>query len=195
MVLAQQKFDYLSSEEYLAIEEKSEVRHEYVAGQIFAMSGASDFHNLISGNLFTRLRSHLRGTSCHVYQSGMKVRIEDNDSFYYPDVFVTCEQASAKTYFKKEPGLIIEVLSPNTELIDRREKLAAYFKLPSLREYVLVSQDERRVEIYRRTGDGKWELEILGPDNELKLESLPHGAFTLTMDEIYEDVPFDQPQQ
>jgi Uma2 family endonuclease len=190
MTLAQQIVAHISAEEYLEIEEKSDVRHEYIAGQLFAMSGASDFHNLISGNLFARLRSHLRGTTCYAYQSGMKIRVEVLDTFYYPNVFVTCEPAKANTFFKTQPSLIIEVLSPSTELTDRREKLLAYFKLESLREYVLISQDERRIDIYRRDPGGKLRLEILGPDDEVQFDSLP-TPLSMAMSDVYEDVHFD----
>lgn len=191
MALAQEVINYISVEDYLEQEEKSSILHEYVAGRIFAMSGASDFHNLIGGNLFALLRSHIRGTSCFVYQSGMKVRVEVTDIFYYPDVFVTCEPAKANTYFKEKPCLIIEILSPSTEIIDRREKLVNYFKLESLREYALVSQDQMRIDIYRRTDLGKLELEILGPEDVVSFDSIPPAPIKMTMTEVYEGLMFD----
>ncbi|MGH9755088.1 MAG: Uma2 family endonuclease, partial [Blastocatellia bacterium] len=152
----------LSVEEYLALEEKSEARHEYVAGYIFAMAGATDAHNIIAINVATTLRPHLRRSGCRVYMVDMKVRVEAVDAFYYPDVMVTCEPFVAKSIFKSKPVLLVEVLSPGTELTDRREKLSAYFKLESLMEYVLISQDEKRVEIYRRGKHGKTQLLVIG---------------------------------
>jgi Uma2 family endonuclease len=180
----------LSVEEYLALEEKSETRHEYVAGYIFAMAGATDAHNTIAMNVATILRPHLRRSGCRVYMVDMKVRIEAVDAFYYPDVMVTCEPFVAKSVFKSTPILLVEVLSPGTELTERREKLSAYFKLESLVEYILISQDEKRVEIYRRGKRGVTQMLVLRADNEVRFESLPNGALTLTMDDIYEDVIF-----
>jgi Uma2 family endonuclease len=185
----------LSVEEYLALEEKSEVRHEYVAGYIFAMAGATDAHNVITMNVAARFRPHISRSGCRVYMVDMKVRVEAVDAFYYPDVMVTCEPFVAKSVFKSKPTLLVEVLSPGTELTDRREKLSAYFKLESLIEYVLISQDEKRVEIYRRGKRGKTEILILRANDEVRFESLPNGALTLTMDDIYEDVVFAQPSQ
>jgi len=185
----------LSVEEYLALEEKSEVRHEYVAGYIFAMAGATDAHNIIAGNVYAHARLHIRRSGCRAYIVNMKVRVEAVDAFYYPDVMVTCEPFAAKSVFKSKPILLVEVLSPGTELTDRREKLSAYFKLESLIEYVLISQDEKRVEIYRRDKRGKIQMLVLGANDEVRFESLPNGALTLTMDDIYEDVIFNRPAQ
>ena len=183
----------LSVEEYLALEEKSEVRHEYVAGHLFAMAGATEAHNVIAMNVSARVRPHLRRSGCRVFMVDMKVRVEAVDAFYYPDVMVTCEPFVAKSVFKSKPILLVEVLSPGTELTDRREKLSAYFKLESLIEYVLISQDEKRVELYRRDKRGKIQMLVLGADDEVRFESPPNGALTLTMDDIYEDVIFTQP--
>lgn len=185
----------LSVEEYLALEEKSEARHEYVAGYIFAMAGATDAHNTIAMNVATILRPHLRRSGCRVYMVDMKVRFEAVDAFYHPDVMVTCEPFAAKSVFKSKPILLVEVLSPGAELTDRREKPSAYFKLESLVEYVLISQDEKRVEIYRRGKRGVTQMLVLRADDEVRFESLPNGDLTLTMDDIYEDVIFDQPSQ
>lgn len=178
----------LTVEEYLAGEQVSEVRHEYIAGQVFAMAGASEAHNLIAGNVHARLRAHLRGSACRTFISDMKVRVEAADTFYYPDVMVTCEPPNAKSFFQMQPCLIVEVLSPSTAAIDHREKLLAYRKLESLREYVMIAQDEARIEVYRRDAQGKWTQEVLGPDDELRFESLPTEALRMTMAEVYEDV-------
>jgi len=112
----------MATDEYLEFEEQAAVRHEYVRGQIFAMTGSAEAHNVISGNLFAALHNFLQGTGCRVFQNDMKVRVEAADCFYYPDIMVTCEPYEAKSVFKNSPRLIIEVLSPSTKHIDRREK-------------------------------------------------------------------------
>ncbi|MGH9842124.1 MAG: Uma2 family endonuclease, partial [Blastocatellia bacterium] len=141
-------------------------------------------------NIATMIRPRLRGTGCRIFVFDMKARVEPVDAFYYPDVMATCEPFVAKSVFKSRPFLIIEVLSPSTASIDRREKLAAYGQLDSVREYVIVHQDSRRIELHRKDDRGKWQAAILGENNVLVLESLPAGPITLTMDEIYEDVIF-----
>jgi Uma2 family endonuclease len=179
--------NFLTVEEYFQFEQDSEIRHEYVAGQIYAMAGASEAHNLIVGNIFALLRPHLRGGSCRVFVSDMKVKIKTQkaDIFYYPDLLVTCNQDDREKYFKTSPNLIIEVLSDSTETTDKREKRINYQSLDSLEEYVLVAQDEIRVDIYRRGSSGNWAIESLGENELLCLDSV---GLTLTMADIYEDV-------
>lgn len=180
---------HLTVEKYLKAEESREIRYEYLGGQIFPMSGASKEHNLISLNIASRLRSHVRGSSCSVFMSDMKVKLElankGKSVFYYPDVAVSCDSEDQDRFFLNYPCLIIEVLSPSTETTDTREKLVNYRTLKSLQEYALVSQDEVKVEVYRKDALGNWSLIILGKDDKLHLYSI--GA-TLTMAEVYEDV-------
>ena len=130
-----------SVEEYLDMEQRSPVRHEYVGGMIFAMTGASFVHALIVRNLVTALDRHLRGGSCHVLAVDMKVQVDAANAFYYPDVLVVCDVAGQQAQQIDNPTLLIEVLSPSTETVDRREKRLNYQTLNSLREYVLVAQD------------------------------------------------------
>lgn len=174
----------LTVEDYLNAEAKSPTRHEYVGGYVFAMAGASEEHNIIAGNIFALLRPHLRGSSCRVFVSDMKVKVQD-DIFYYPDLLVTCNPQDNHRYFKTQPTLIIEVLSETTETTDRREKLINYQTLESLKEYVLVSQDQMLVEVYRQDSQDNWTIQILGQKDDLILESV---GLTLTMAQIYEDV-------
>lgn len=171
-------------EDYIIAEAESTIRHEYMGGYVFAMAGASEEHNLIAVNLCTLLRSHLRGSSCRVFMSDMKVKVQD-DIFYYPDLLVTCNPEDNHRYFKTQPNLIIEVLSESTESTDRREKLMNYQTLETLKEYVLVSQDVMQVEVYRQETPGSWTVEILGEDNQLTWESV---GLTMTVAQIYEDV-------
>jgi Uma2 family endonuclease len=178
---------FLTVEEYLKAEESSDIRHEYVDGEIFAMAGASEEHNLIATNIIALLRPHLRGTPCRAFVSDMKVKVkvQKADIFYYPDLLVTCDPNDSERYFKTRPNLIVEVLSNSTKTIDKREKRLNYQSIESLQEYVLVSQEEIKVEIYRKDVQGNWSLTILSKDGELHLDSI---GLTLTMADIYEDV-------
>ncbi|MDJ1171642.1 Uma2 family endonuclease [Roseofilum sp. BLCC_M154] len=179
----------ISVPDYLEGEKLSPIRHEYIGGQIFAMSGGSEEHNRIAGNIYTRLLIHLRGSGCKTFMSDMKVNMpiarDTADLFYYPDVMVTCDPEDREKYYKTSPCLIVEVLSPSTESLDRREKRLNYQSLPSLQEYVLVSQTEMKVEVYRRKTDGNWSLEILELDDSLELNSV---GLSLTMADIYDEV-------
>ena len=144
--------------EYLEAECKSEIRHEYLGGQIFAMAGGSKDHNIITLNIASRLRSMLRGNSCNVFMSDMKVKLKaanhNKKIFYYPDVLITCNPEDRDKYFVNYPCAIFEVLSPSTEVSDRREKLVNYQTISSLEEYILVSQDKIQVEVYRQDLQG-----------------------------------------
>ena len=133
----------ITVEKYLNLEQDAEIRHEYVAGQIYAMASASEAHNLIVGNIFALLRPHLRGSSCRSFVSDMKVKVkmQQADIFYYPDLLVTCDPNDNEKYFKTNPNLIVEVLSDSTQTTDRREKRINYQTIDSLQEYVLVSQN------------------------------------------------------
>ena len=171
-----QPYRLLDESEYLALEACSPARHEYVAGEIFAMTGASIRHNIIAGNLYTALRTHLRGTPCRALMEGVKLYLKKERSYFYPDVMVTCEsrllELDAETQLVDSPALIIEVLSPTTEGIDRREKLRAYRTLPGLKEYAMVSQDECKVELYRRRGDIGWDIITFEPGDIVEFASV-----------------------
>lgn len=182
---SQAQMPCLSNDEYLANELATDERHEYVAGRVFAMGGSSDRHNRIALNLASALLNLTRGGPCQVYMSDMKVRVEAADAYYYPDVVVTCDPDDTAPYYKDRPSLIVEVLSPTTETIDRREKLLAYQKLDSLREYALIASDRRRIQVYRRYG-GQWLLVMYEDDDSVMLESV-HYNFEL--DVLYEGVP------
>jgi Uma2 family endonuclease len=171
---------------YLAFEEKSEVKHEYIGGEVHAMSGASREHNVIALNIASLLRAKLRGGPCQVFMSDFKVRLEiaREDIFYYPDVVVSCHPTDTERYYLKSPTTVFEVLSPSTETIDRREKHMNYRHAPSLEEYVLVSQERRELTIFRRaTG---WQGEILtAADASIEFRSIKQA---MTLGEIYDGV-------
>lgn len=181
------KLTYIPVDEYLAGEPKSAIRHEYIAGTVYAMAGAGEKHNRISLNIAFHLRAASRGKPCGVFINDMKLRIDESDSFYYPDVMVTCDPADTQSLFKKLPCLLVEVLSPSTETIDRREKLLAYRKLPTLHHYLLVSQDQRWVQWHVRNEQGQWEVFDVQDQHTLQL-TCPGIEAQLSLDEIYEDV-------
>jgi Uma2 family endonuclease len=177
----------LTADDYLAGELGSGIRHEYVDGEVYAMAGAGEPHNLIAGNVFAKLRNLVRGGPCRVFISDMKLHVADWDAFYYPDVMVVCDARDTQTHYKEFPSLVVEVLSPSTESIDRREKMLAYRTLPSLREYLLIAQDKRHVELYRRADNGTWFMAALPEGAGVPLECV---KTSLTLDELYEDVKF-----
>lgn len=163
----------LSGEEYLAWEAEQEGKHEYLAGEIFAMVGASDRHVTIALNLASAIRNHLRGGPCRVYIADMKLRVEAVDAWFYPDVMVTCDPADhARELDKTAPILVIEVLSPGTEAFDRGGKFAAYRRLPSLKEYLLVDPDSTSLELYRRNAEDQWVLHAPEANTPLALLSI-----------------------
>ncbi|WP_250655907.1 Uma2 family endonuclease [Alkalimarinus coralli] len=176
----------VSAEQYLEAEARSEVRHEYADGFVVAQAGASRTHNLIAVTVSSFLRAHLKGSSCRTYVSDMKVRIcaQDLDLFYYPDVMVSCDENPQSEYYEDKPCILIEVLSDSTESKDRLEKLNAYSKIPSLKEYILISQNCVAVDVYRRSGSS-FDLERLSDGDTLRIESI---GLEQPVKDIYEDV-------
>lgn len=144
---------FLSVEEYLALEEKSPVKHEYVAGEVFAMSGVSRRHSLITVSLGREFSNHLQGGPCEVHLEAFKLRlrIDEADAFYYPDVMVACGREGIEDYYLRNPTLVVEVLSPSTELTDRREKALSYRQIATLEEYAFVAQSHPEVTLHRRS--------------------------------------------
>ncbi len=176
----------MSAADYLAFEESSAVKHEFVGGEIHAMSGASLAHNKIAGNIYSTLRAALRGGPCQVFMADVKVRLEAarDEYFYYPDVVVSCHPTGADTHVLRFPTVVFEVLSPATEAIDRREKLANYRLAQTLEEYVLVAQDRREVAIFRRALG--WQGEIFtAPEARVEFQSLKQA---MAVAAIYEGV-------
>jgi Uma2 family endonuclease len=170
-------------EEYLTLEETATVKHEYVAGEVYAFAGARARHNLIVSNISGRLWSAARGGPCRVYSSDMKLRAAEN-VFYYPDVMVVCEPLEADPVFETEPCLVAEVLSSGTESTDRREKLLAYRNLPSVKAYLVISQDIRRVERHFRDDEGLWRKADLVDEGRFPVPCPPDAE--LSLDEVYE---------
>ena len=163
------------------MEETATVRHEYVGGMIHAMVGATKRHNRIVGNVYAHLLAASRGGPCRVYVETVKLRAAE-DTIYYPDVMVACEPED-DPLVEHSPCLIVEVASPPTESIDRREKMLAYRKIPTLRAYLIVAQDERRVERHWRDESGEWRQgEAVGEG----FVPIPCPETKLPLAEIYE---------
>lgn len=150
----------MSAAEFLAWDAGQALKHEFLAGEVFAMAGGEDRNVTVAGNLYIALRQHLRGSPCRVYTSDVKLQVEAADSFFYPDLMVTCSAAdAADRLIKREPVLVVEVLSASTAAYDRGDKFAAYRQLPSLVEYLLVDVDTRRCDLFRKGAhDGLWVL-------------------------------------
>lgn len=181
---------FLTSEAYLQLEEKSNIKHEYIDGQVYAMAGTTDTHNTIAGNLFILIRNHFRGSQCRVYFADIKASIEKRNRFYYPDIIVTCDPKDRETAtYKRFPKLIIEVLSESTEAFDRGDKFNDYQTLDSLEEYVLVNSKHQRFETFRRNDQGLWVLQTYTPDDQIfELQSINLIApFT----DLYENVELE----
>jgi Uma2 family endonuclease len=172
--------DLLTVEEYLKLEETATVKHEYVAGTIHAMVGTTKRHNQIAGNIFAHLWNRARGGPCRVYASDVKVRIDD--VVYYPDVMVACEPADDDPLVEHTPCLIVEVTSPGTESIDRREKVFNYRKIPSLKAYLIVDQSRHWIERHWRDDEGYWRQGGLN-DGAIPV---PCPETRLPLDEAYE---------
>ncbi|MBE9036677.1 Uma2 family endonuclease [aff. Roholtiella sp. LEGE 12411] len=185
MVISQSEY-YISPKEYLEGEKFSEIKHEYIDGQVYAMAGASDGHVTVSMNVSMLLRNHLRGGGCRVYMLDMKAQIDVINRYFYPDVMVTCDIRDQEfEYFKCYPCLIIEVLSESTEGYDRGKKFASYRHVESLQEYVLISPDRMSVECFRRNEDRQWVLYPYEKEEEVHLASVD---FRCAIAQIYEDV-------
>ncbi len=175
-----------TADDYLAWEERNPGKHEYLAGEIFAMVGATDAHVTITMNLAVLLHAHVRGRPCRVYMADMKLRVDTADAFFYPDLLVTCApEDHASSCFKCQPTLLVEVLSATTAAFDRGQKFAIYRQLPSLREYVLIEQDRMSVECFRRDEQDRWVLQAYGPGDRMELPSLDFGT---AIETLYEDV-------
>lgn len=183
---------FYSLEDWLAVEREAlETRSEYVDGEVFAMTGASEAHNLIVTNLAGELSQAFKGKPCRVYANDMKILIRETNEGRYPDLVALCgerEFLDDRTDILLNPALIVEVLSQSTANYDRGEKFASYRRLPSLRQYLLVSQYELQAELYSRQSDHRWLVQYFDqPEDRISLESL---GCELRLAEIYDKVEF-----
>ncbi len=179
----------ISVEDYLEGEKISPVKYEFIYGEVYAMAGTSDNHNRIVNEIVARLVFHLRDSRCEPFSGEIKVRVSPN-VYYYPDVLVSCEESPENPYFRNEPILIVEVLSPSTQVIDRREKLLFYQQMPSVQEYAVIEQEKMHVEIHRRQPDGRWITYYFNQNAEEEVE-FQSVELTMTLGEIYQRVKFE----
>jgi len=182
----------VTEDEYLEIERASPTKHEYFAGDIFAMTGASEQHNLIAANVVASLHGQLRGRDCRVYPSDMRLKVLQTGLNTYPDITVVCGSPVFADPAKRDtllnPTLIVEILSPSTERYDRGMKFQHYRKIESLQEYLLIAQDEQHIERFARHERQEWILtEAGGPAAVVSLASI---AATLRLQDVYELVAF-----
>ncbi|HEX2906167.1 MAG TPA: Uma2 family endonuclease [Phototrophicaceae bacterium] len=178
-------------EAYFAAEAESEIRHEFIDGQVYAMAGASERHNQIASAFHYRLYGHLLERPCQVFQSDMRVQVRHN-VFFYPDLVVVCGTALYREGSRNtllNPGVIIEILSASTEDYDRGRKFKYYRELSDLHDYLLVAQNQCQVEHYTRQTAESWLLTVLSqPEDTIRLPSLD---FSLPMGDIYQKVTFE----
>ena len=176
----------LSPQEYLDLEARSDIKHEYIDGEIYAMAGSSDYHAAIVGNALIAIRPHLRGSGCRIYPQDVKAQITRRSRYYYPDLMVTCDDRDKlDRYVKRHYKMIVEVLSDSTERFDRGAKFEDYRRSPSLEEYVLISQNRMNVEVYRRNAAGRWELQAYHEGDRVELVSV---GLEFAIADLYEDV-------
>lgn len=171
----------ISHAEYFAMCDTTEGFLEYVAGHVYAMTGASKRHNGITAKLISGLAAAAERRGCEVFATGMLVRVDAADAFYAPDVTIVCRQQGSNPRALDAPSVVIEVLSPSTADMDRRYKLRDYKTVPAISEIVIVETDRRLVEIHRRLGNG-WEIETVEGEGALELQTIQ--AF-MPLDEIY----------
>lgn len=180
----------ISVKDYLEGEKVSQIKHEYIDGEVYTMAGASDKHHRISLNLAKKLDDYLEDSDCEAFMVDMKLKADEN-TFYYPDVFVACDENPESAFYREYPVLIIEVLSPSTRQTDRREKLRIYQQIPSVQEYVIIEQDKIHIELHRRQPDGHWITYFYNQsdrDEDIEFQSV---GLKLTLDTIYQRVKFE----
>ena len=164
--------NHFSPEEYLQLDRDNPVRHEYRYGLTYAMAGGTSAHSRLSVNFLSLVNPHLDDTPCRLYNGDMKVSYND-EFFYYPDAFVSCDPRDRKDpQIKRHPKLIVEILSKSTQTFDKQQKFTDYQKLDSLEEYVLISQETQQVECRRRTADNTWETVTYSAGDRITLASL-----------------------
>jgi Uma2 family endonuclease len=175
----------LTLERFLELEREAVQKHEFVDGQMYAMAGASERHNLIVTNLLVALKLAARASKCRVMSSDMKVVVQAEPPIsYYPDVVVICDETDNDPYIKRKPCLIVEVFSESTQRIDQSEKKINYQRLESLKAYLIVHQEQKRIDVHRRTSSSEWTVEHYETD-QITLEC---PNMVLKLEDVYESV-------
>jgi len=183
MGLPQLKTHYMTEQEYLDSEKLREIRHEYIDGEIYAMSGGKLNHQRLISRLVQQIGNHLEGTPCEVFSSDIKVRADAGNKYFYPDVLVSCNNEDGDSVFTESPRLIVEVLSKSTRKYDKTFKRICYQAIPSLEEYVLIEQDHVEIEVCRKSQN--WKSEFYFIDDEITFDSID---LTLPVLDIYKRV-------
>lgn len=192
MVALKEHFPSLTPEEYFAWEEQQLERHEYLDGEVYAMSGGTINHGDIALNFGVLLKTHLRGRGCKTLNSDCRVKVLGMNKYVYPDTSVTCDDRDkTTTQYITYPCLIIEVLSPGTEAYDRGNKFKMYRRNPNLQEYVLVSADMIEIELFRRTQTDDWRIINYQSGDTVELNSV---NLTFEIEQLYEDIVFAEPE-
>jgi len=188
MVTSPQQPGKMTVEKYLEWESQQEIRHEYVNGELFAMTGGTIPHNDIALNLYRALYPHLRARGCRINVSDVKVQVSPNSPYYYPDILVSCDSRDLNARkLIQYPNLIVEVLSPGTEAKDRGEKFTYYQTMPTLQDYVLIDSEKVAVECYRR-GEGR--MWLYYPYTTGDVISFSSIEFECPIELLYEGVSF-----
>ena len=171
----------ISEEDYLQGELLAETKHEYIGGQVHAMAGASENHNLLSVNIATELKTRLKGTPCRIFIADMKVKVGAN--YFYPDVMVVCQEDNDNEYYKTAPVIIVEVLSKSTRRFDQTDKRLRCQRIPTLKEYVLIEQDKGEIQVFSKKDQWQSFYYYLGDD--ITFSSL---GVTVRVEDIYYQV-------
>ena len=180
------KIPVFTAADYLAWEPMQVDRHEYIDGEVFAMAGAEDRHVTVSMNLAFALRQHLSGSPCKTYMSDMRLQVAAANSYFYPDVLVTCSATDrASPTIKSEPKLIAEILSPSTAAFDRGLKFSHYRHIHTLEEYLLIDLDSRLTDCYRKGPDGLWVLNPFAAGETVHLASV---GLDISADQLFAEV-------
>ena len=188
MIAAQEHFPRFTPTEYFAWEEQQQVRHEYIDGEVYAMTGGTINHSQIASNFNRLLGNHLRGSGCKTLNSDARVNILASSHYVYPDVSVTCDERDKTTaQYITYPCLIIEVLSPSTEAYDRGNKFKLYRRNPILQEYVLIDAETMAIELFRKTDSDTWQIIDYDPGDMVELTSI---KLTFPIEQVYEDIIF-----
>jgi len=189
-MIALKSDDYMTPEQYLEFEQSSDIKHEYIDGEVYAMAGTGGVHNIISGNLYMNLRNSLQGSTCRTYFADMKVKLGLGQKFFYPDLVITCDQRDEPILsYVTFPSVIIEVLSESTEHFDRGKKFQYYRTIPSLQEYILVSSQEYLVECFRRNKNDLWTLQTY--EGLTAIAAIENLSINAALADIYATVNLD----
>ncbi len=189
MVAVSEQFSRFSPEEYLIWEEQQEYKHEYLDGEVYAMTGGSVNHGQLAANFIALLKNHLRGGGCKVLSSDVKVKIQNSNEFVYPDVSITCDQRDRSlTKYICFPCIIVEVLSPSTESYDRGKKFKFYRQIETLQDYILVNPNQIEIDSYSKISQNKWEMTNCGAGESIELKSI---NLTFSIEQLFEDIVFE----